>query len=110
VFDVQLRYESQHDSGVSAARAFTLVVTNSEVMKVRRGIDDTWFVNCPKCGQVGGSMITENLENFDVALERQRVMESELSVTCPEHASQWADSVEQIRERRKNKIEPAPED
>lgn len=109
-FDVQLRYESQQDSGVSPARAFTLIVANSEVRKVRRGIDDTWFVNCPKCEQVGGSMITENLENFDAALERQRIMESELNVTCPEHSSQWSDSVEQMRERRKNEIEPAPED
>jgi hypothetical protein len=107
-FDVQLRYESQHDSGVSPAQAFTLLIgTNSEVIKVRRGIDDTWFVNCPKCGQVGGSMITENLENFDAASERQRVMESELSVTCPEHSSQWSDSVEQIRERRKEKRQDA---
>jgi hypothetical protein len=109
-FDVRLRYESQHDSGITPARAFTLIGTDSKVIKVRRGIDDTWWVTCPKCGQVGGSMITENLENFDAALERQRIMESELNVTCPDHSSQWSDTVEQMRERHKNQIEPAPED
>jgi hypothetical protein len=109
-FDVQLRYESQHDSGVSPAQAFTLIGTDSKVIKVRRGIDDTWFVECPKCRQIGGSMMTENLENFDAALERQRVMESELNVTCPDHSSQWSDAVEQMRERHKNQTEPAPED
>ncbi len=109
-FDVRLRYESQHDSGITPARAFTLIGTDSKVIKVRRGIDDTWFVKCPKCGQIGGAMMTENLENFDAALERQRVMESELNVTCPDHSSRWFDTVEQIRERRKNQIEPAPED
>jgi hypothetical protein len=110
-FDVQLHYESQRDSGVTPARAFTLVIgQNSEVLKVLRGIEDTWFVACPKCKDVAGSMITENLEDFDAALERQQVMESELNVTCPDHSSQWSDTVEQIRERRKNQIEPAPED
>ena len=39
-FDIQLRYESQHDSGVSPARAFTLLVeTNVGVIKILRGID-----------------------------------------------------------------------
>jgi hypothetical protein len=100
-FDVQLRYESQHDSGTSPARAFTLVIgLNSGVIKILRGIDDTWWVSCPKCEKLAASMITENLENLDVAADRQRVMESELKVTCPDHKSQWADSVEQIRERR----------
>jgi hypothetical protein len=54
-------------------------------------------------------MITENLENFDAASERQKVMKSELKASCPDHFSQWADSVEQMRERRKDKIEPTPE-
>lgn len=109
-FDVKFHYESQNDSGVSAARAFTLVIgTNSEVIKVRRGIDDSWWASCPKCKQLGGAMITENLDNFDAALERQTVMESELKASCPDHFSQWADSVEQIRERRKDQIEPPPE-
>lgn len=107
-FDVQLHYESRRDSRVTPARAFTLVIgQNSEVLKVLRGIDDMWLVSCPKCDQLGGAMITENLDNFDDALERQLVMKSELKATCP---SQWSDSVEQIRERRKNEIEPAPED
>jgi hypothetical protein len=99
-FDVQLRYESQHESGISPARAFTLIVgTNSTVLKIRRGIDGSWFVKCPKCEQLGGSMITENLENFDAAEDRQRAMESDLKATCPKHESRWTDSVEQIRER-----------
>jgi hypothetical protein len=110
-FDVQLRYESQHESGVSAPRAFTLKIgTNSEVIKVRRGIDDLWWVSCPKCTQLAGSMVTENLENFDAVSERQRVMESELKATCPDHLSQWADSIEQIGDRRKHQIEPTRED
>jgi hypothetical protein len=109
-FDVQLRYESQHDSGVSPARAFTLVIgTNAEVLKVQRGISDTWWVNCPKCGKMGGSMITENLEHFDAASERQQVMESELNVTCPEHQSQWTDSVQQMRERHEKQEQDAIE-
>jgi hypothetical protein len=100
-FDVQLRYESQHDSGISLALAFTLIVgTNSTVLKIRRGIEDTWWVNCPKCGQMAGSMITDKLENFNAAEARQREMESELKATCPKHESQWADSVERIRETR----------
>jgi hypothetical protein len=100
-FDVRLRYESQRDSGCSQARAFTLVVgLSSDVIKVRRGIDDTWLVSCPKCQQVAGSMITEDLENFDEAAKRQAAMESELNASCPEHYSQWMDSVEQIRRRR----------
>jgi hypothetical protein len=100
-FDVQLRYESQHDSGTSPTRAFTLIIgLNSGVIKIRRGVEDTWWVSCPKCKNLAASMITENLENFDAAADRQRVMESELEATCPGHQSQWADSVEQIRERR----------
>jgi len=109
-FDIQLRYESQHESGISPARAFTLIVgTNSAVLKIRRGIEDTWWVKCPKCEQLGGSMITENLENFDAAEQRQRTMESELKATCPKHESQWADSVEQIRERREQQKQDAVE-
>jgi hypothetical protein len=93
------------------ARAFTLIIgQNSEVLKILRGIEDSWFVACPKCKQLGNAMITENLGKFDAAFERLRGMESELSATCSEHSSQWSDSVEQIRERRKNKNEPAPED
>jgi hypothetical protein len=100
-FDVRFRYESQHDSGLSAARAFTLVIGLSrDVIKIRQGIDDMWFLPCPKCGQLAGSMITEELDNFDEAAKRQAVMESELRATCPDHQSQWMDSVEQIRRRR----------
>src|SRR5260370_3285488 len=107
-FDVQIRYESQHDSGFSPARAFTLLVgANSGVINIRRGIDDTWWVSCPMCGQLAASMITDGLENFDAAADRQRVLESELKATCPDHASQWADSVEQIRQRREQQ---KPED
>lgn len=102
-FDVQLRYESQHESGHSAVRAFTIfIATNSEVLKVLRGIEDIWPVNCPKCGHFGGGMVTESLDNFDDALERELVMKSELQATCPEHSSQWSESVEHLRERRKN--------
>jgi hypothetical protein len=103
-FDIRLRYESQHDSGVTPTHAFTLLVGNgSAVIKIRRGIDDTWWVTCPQCKAIGGSMMTENLENFDAAAERQKIMESELRVTCPDHSSQWSDSVEQMRERRENR-------
>jgi len=77
-----------------------VVGTNSTVLKIRRGIEGTWWVNCPKCGKIEGSMITDNLENFDAAEGRQQVMESEFKATCPKHESRWADSVEQIRERR----------
>jgi hypothetical protein len=52
-------------------------------------------------------MITENLDNFDDALKRQLVMKSEFKVTCPDHSSQWSDSVEQIRERREQKKDDA---
>ena len=72
-FDVQLRYESQHDSGLSQARAFTLLIgLSSDVIKVRRGIDDTWFSSCPKCQEAAGAMITEGLENLDEAALRQQ--------------------------------------
>jgi len=111
-FDVQLRFDSQNESGLSSARAFTLLVgTNAAVIRVRRGLDDdTWFVNCPKCGKIAGSMITENLDNFDAAFARRREMDSELKVSCPEHWSQWNDSVEQVRARRENETEPPSED
>jgi hypothetical protein len=103
-FDVRLRYESQHDSGLSVARAYTLLIgEGSSVIRVRKGIDDTWWVACPKCDQLAASMITENLDNFDAALKRQSVMESELKVSCPDHGSQWADSTEQIRDRHERK-------
>ena len=110
-FDIQLRYESQHDSGLSPARAFTLLVeTNAGVVKILRGIDGPWSVNCPKCGQLGGSMITDSLENFDAAADRQRTMQSELNATCPKHESQWADSVQQMRERREKKKQDSVEE
>jgi hypothetical protein len=46
-------------------------------------------------------MITQGLGNFDQARERELTTESELKVTCPNHQSQWGDSVEQVRETRK---------
>jgi hypothetical protein len=102
-FDIQLRYESQHDSGLSQSRAFTLLVTNAKVVKIRRGIEGTWWVNCPKCDERCAPMITEGLENFDSAAKRESALLSELKATCPRHESQWSDSVEQIRERREQK-------
>jgi len=101
-FDVRLRYESQQDSGVSQARGFTLLVGNaSQVIKVTRGIDDSalWLVNCPKCRDLA-PMVVDELANLDEAAERQKIMESELTVSCPQHHSQWMDSVEQLRNRR----------
>jgi hypothetical protein len=100
-FDIQLSYESQHDCGTTVARAFTLVVAGSDVIKVIKGIDDStsWLINCPKCKELA-AMIVDGLTNFDEAADRQRVMESELSTTCPQHQSQWADSLEQLRSRR----------
>jgi hypothetical protein len=110
-FDVRVRYESQHDSGLSIARAYTLLIgEGSGVIRVRKGIDDTWWVACPKCDHLAAPMITENLENFDAAFKRQNVMESELKVSCPDHGSQWADSVEQIRDRRERKKKGAVEE
>ena len=35
------------------------------------------------------SMITDELMTFAEAEQRQRDMESELSRSCPEHASKW---------------------
>jgi hypothetical protein len=101
LFDLQLRYESQHDSGLSPARAFTLVVANSNVIKVIRGIDgsSTWWVSCPSCKELS-AMVVDGLEDFDEAQTRQGVMESELRATCPAHQSQWMESVQRLRDRR----------
>lgn len=100
-FDVRVRYESQHEVGVSPAKAFTLLIgTDSVVLKVKKGIDDTWLMSCPKCKHLAGAMITEGLENLDEASIRQKIMEAELTTSCPDHYSQWMDSVEQIRQRR----------
>jgi hypothetical protein len=100
-FDVRLRFESQHDLGESSAKAFTLLIgTSSDVVKIRRGIDDVWTLSCPKCKGFVCAMITENLANLDEAAKRQTIMEAELITSCPDHYSQWMDSIEQLRQRR----------
>ncbi len=111
-FDVRLRYESQNDSGLTEARAFTLSTDlHSQVYKVRRGIDGLWGVKCPMCGVSGMEMITDGLGNFDDAAKRQQTMESDLRASCPDHRSQWMETVQHIRDvQEKQKEKETPED
>ena len=99
--NVTLHYEHSGQSEESVSRAFRIELLHGKVYGIKAGVHGIWQVNCPKCSKIGGWMILTKLDNLQLANAREAEMENELAASCPEHRSQWADSVEQIRERNR---------
>ena len=97
---VQVRLFSESaKQKIEEARAYTLFLTErSEVYKVTRGLHGLYGINCPKCGKFEFmAMITDGLTTFTEAEQRQKEMESEVSASCPTHASRWMLTMEHVK-------------
>jgi hypothetical protein len=79
-------------------KVYTLFLTEgSKVYKVRKGLRGLWPVGCPKCEKfMGICMVTDGLESFADARDRQDEMNAELSASCPQHASRCLLTMEHV--------------
>lgn len=108
--DVTLHYEYSGRPEETVSRAFRIEMLHGKVYGIKAGVHGIWQVNCPKCRKLGGWMLLDGLENLQSATSRETEMKEELSATCPNHQSQWADTVEQIRERNRVELERGTEE
>jgi hypothetical protein len=88
-FDVCLVCVSSGETRDTKWRAFTLYESSGHrVTAIKAGIHDLWPLECPKCKTFDMMcMVTDGLQNFDEALERQKFAQQELATSCPNHSS-----------------------
>jgi hypothetical protein len=79
-------------------KLYTLCLTDrSQVYKVKKGLRGLWMVGCPKCDKfLGICMVTDGLKDLDEARQRQKEMEAEVAGSCPQHASKWMLTMENV--------------
>ncbi len=100
--DISIQYAGLEQPGQTEHRAFSLMVNNRVVIDVKEGLHSPWSVGCPKCGKwMGINMQTEGLRNFDEAHKREKLLEADLTQTCPNHQSRWILTMEDVERDRK---------
>lgn len=79
-------------------KVYTLFLTEgAKVYRVRKGLRGLWPLGCPKCEKfMRMHMVTAGLKSFAEARDRQNEMEAELSASCPQHASRWLLTIEDV--------------
>ncbi|MBI2678087.1 MAG: hypothetical protein HYX28_04850 [Candidatus Koribacter versatilis] len=99
-YDVSVKYFGIDEVEQSASRAYTLLVSQGRVVKIKRGIHEMWGVDCPKCMTWPYTcMITDGLQNYEEAVVRMNEMAEELRETCPDHASKWTLTTEHANKK-----------
>jgi hypothetical protein len=104
--NITLHYEPYGQAERIISRAFRIELSNGKIQQILRGVQAWRFVPCPTCNQKMIMMNTENLENFEKALEREADFKSQLKATCPQHdQSLWVENIDTVRARNNREKE-----
>jgi hypothetical protein len=75
---------------------------NDRPYAIMEGLDDTWWVQCPKCRAPAGTNI-QGITTFEAAEDRRRKLTEDLSNSCPDHTGEFLLTVEDVRAQQQAK-------
>jgi hypothetical protein len=99
--EITLEYLGLDVPGKSEPKCFNVGMALDNIPnQVKKGLDGLWTVACPRCG-LGGliAMSLRGLNTFEETFARKRQILEDLRNSCPNHASKWLLSMDDVEHR-----------
>src|ERR1700730_10766811 len=92
--EITLKYWGLDEASTTMPKCFAVILGLMDTpQEVKEGLDDFWYVRCPKCNMPGVTK-TYGLKTFEAAEKRRTQIADDLATSCPDHKSEFLLTVE----------------